>query len=268
MPHSSGDAGGLRYGSDGRLSTASARTHPSVAGSCLDPIMRVYSAGLLMVVGVVGAGLLAPAQGQAVPEMEAAACESIDSKNECTDVASCAWLTSCSGTASNPDADCAAGVLPSGDCPDGCDRGETCAINRGVDDCECIDPWPAQAESSPQCINATLSSDKQELATCLPLSYGAGRCDIWDSQTVGLCVDEFGNVPDSGQGPWCRSSWCWVNGTTCMKPRDESKIQWSGDTGIADDLFYRFAQELPSAPSLLPPRPPLPLLLLQCSSWF
>jgi hypothetical protein len=27
--------------------------------------MRVYSAGLLMVVGVVGAGLLAPAQGQA-----------------------------------------------------------------------------------------------------------------------------------------------------------------------------------------------------------
>lgn len=204
------------------------------AGSCVDPMMRVHSADLLMVVaGVVGAGLLAPAHGQAVPEIEAAACESIDSKNECTGVPSCAWM------------------------------GETCVVNRGVDDCECIDPWRARAESNPQCINATLSSDKQDLATCLPLSYGAGRCDAWDSQTVGLCVDQFGNVPDSGQGIWCQSSWCWVNGTTCQKPGGKSEIQWSGDIGIADDLFYRFVQKVPSSSSLLPLRPPLlPLLLL------
>lgn len=214
--------------------------------------MRPHSVGLLMAAGVVGAGLIAPARGQLVPELGATACDSIGSKNECTLVASCAWVKSCSGTASDPVAhpDCAApGLLtPSGGCPDGCDLGEMCVVNRGADDCQCIDPYPAQAESTEQCLNATLGDDKQELTTCLPRSYGAGRCDAWDSQIVGLCVDEGGNIPDSGHEPWCQSSWCWVDGTTCQKPRSESDIAWTGDTAMASELFYRFVH-ICSAPA-------------------
>lgn len=204
--------------------------------------MRAQSAVVLMA-GVVWAGLLAPtARGQAVPELDATACDSFGSKRECALVASCAWVKSCSGTASDPVAhpDCAAGVTSGGDCPDGCDLDETCVVNHGADDCECIDPWAAQAESNAQCLNATLGGDKQEgMVACLPRSYGAGRCGAWDSQMVGVCVDEDGNVPDSGQEAWCQSAWCWVNGSTCQKPRTKSAIEWSDGTAAPDDLFYR-----------------------------
>ena len=203
--------------------------------------MRAQSAVVLM--AVVWAGLLAPtARGQAVPELDATACDSFGSKRECALVASCAWVKSCSGTASDPVAhpDCAAGVTSGGDCPDGCDLDETCVVNHGADDCECIDPWAAQAESNAQCLNATLGGDKQEgMVACLPRSYGAGRCGAWDSQMVGVCVDEDGNVPDSGQEAWCQSAWCWVNGSTCQKPRTKSAIEWSDGTAAPDDLFYR-----------------------------